>query len=206
MLITFEGIDGCGKTTQIQLLSNALKQQKIDFLLTKQPGGTQIGQQIRTLLLDPQNESMTASTELLLYLADRLQHIEEIIRPALKNGQLVLCDRYHDATLAYQGGGRQLDLKWLQPLLKQLIQPQLTFLFPISPEASQDRINFRKQANGSQPCRLESEKASFFSAVSAAYLQLAHLEPKRFCVIPAEQPVETIHQQVLEQVIQTLGL
>ena len=204
MLITFEGIDGCGKTTQINLLAQALRAWGFDPLLTKQPGGTEIGLKIRALLLDPNHKALCSQAELLLYMADRFQHLEEVIHPALKSGKLVLCDRYHDATLAYQGGGRGLNLDWLKPLEALLATPALTFLFQISPEKARDRINRRAQEQGGEPCRLEGEEKSFFTRVAQAYQDLSARFPERFCVIDAERPPEVVQAEVLQQVLKKI--
>ena len=135
MFITFEGIDGSGKSTQISLLCNELERRGLPFILTRQPGGTEIGAKIRQILLDPENSAMDPKAELLLYLADRVQHLQEVIRPALAEGKLVLCDRYHDATLAYQGAGRGLDLSWMEELSKDLIlTPDLTIWMELDPK------------------------------------------------------------------------
>jgi len=200
MLVTFEGIDGCGKTTQIKLLQDALVDLGLEPLLTKQPGGTEIGVKIRALLLDRANAAMCAETELLLYMADRMQHLSEVIKPAIGSGQLVLCDRFHDATIAYQGGGRGLDLSWLKPLEAKMITPSLTFFFHISPEVSKERIHLR----GEELCRLEAEEKSFFERVNQGYLDLAQGSPNRFVVIDAEQPIATVHQAVLSKVMKLI--
>lgn len=204
MLITFEGIDGSGKTTQMELLAQALKQWGTDAVLTRQPGGTDIGRQIRRILLDKNNAKMRPTTELLLYMADRIQHVEEAIRPALKEGKLVFCDRYHDATLAYQGGGRGLDLNWLKPLEELLELPALTLFFRIAPELAQQRLNQRNQTKGMEPCRLESEKRTFFEATDHAYLKLAERAPERIMIIDAARPVEVVHKEVTELVLKRI--
>jgi len=204
MLITFEGIDGCGKTTQINLLAQALQAWGFDPILTKQPGGTEIGAKIRALLLDPSHKALCPQSELLLYMADRFQHLAEVIHPALKSGKLVLCDRYHDATLAYQGGGRGLNLEWLRPLEAQLATPALTFLFQISPEAARARINRRNEEQGVESCRLEGEEKSFFDRVAQAYQDLSARCPERFWVIDAQRPTEVIHAEVLQQVLKKI--
>lgn len=204
MLITFEGIDGSGKTTQMELLAQALKQWGSEVLLTRQPGGTEIGRQIRQILLDTRNRKMRPTTELLLYMADRIQHVEEAIRPALKEGKLVFCDRYHDATLAYQGGGRGLDLNWLKPLEELLELPALTLFFRIAPQTAQERLNQRNREKGMEPCRLESEKLAFFEATDHAYLRLAERAPERIMVIDANRPVEAIHTEVVELVLKRI--
>jgi len=205
MLITFEGIDGCGKTTQINLLKEALSNAGHDPLLTKQPGGTELGAKIRGLLLDRSNEAMCPQTELLLYMADRMQHLEDVIKPALAADRLVLCDRYHDATLAYQGGGRGLDLSWLKPLESQIIAPTKTFVFQISPEVSKQRVLARSQSGGEAICRLEAEEKAFFERTNQAYLALAQAEPSRFVVIDAELPIQEIHEMLRQEVLDLIA-
>ncbi len=156
MFITFEGIDASGKTTQMELLKETLTAKGYQFIQTRQPGGTEIGQKIREILLDPKNSQMIPEAEVLLYMADRIQHINQVIKPAIQENTIVLCDRYHDATVAYQGGGRQLDLSWLDPLTeKLLLTPDLTLWFDISVEESQRRLNIRNEQQNIEHCRLE---------------------------------------------------
>ena len=191
-LITFEGIDGSGKTTQMGRLSERLKALGRPFMTTREPGATDIGRQIRQILLDPKNRAMRPDVELLLYMADRIQHLEEQIRPALEKGQLVLCDRYHDATLAYQGGGRGLDLGWLKPLEAKLVKPLRTYFIRIDPEESRSRLDRRNRDQGMDNCRLEEEDLAFFRAVDRGYQQLALAEPQRFCIIDGLGELEAI--------------
>ncbi|MED5290364.1 MAG: dTMP kinase, partial [SAR324 cluster bacterium] len=135
--ITFEGIDGCGKTTQIQLARTFLEKQGNQVITTLEPGGTDIGIQIRKILLNQKNQSLVQESEMLLYLADRIQHLKEVILPALEKGNLVLCDRFHDSTVAYQGFGRGLDLKLIRSIEEKAITPHapfLTFLLDIEPK------------------------------------------------------------------------
>jgi dTMP kinase len=203
MLITFEGIDASGKTTQIGLLEKALRDRNRDVLVTRQPGGTVIGSEIRRILLDPKYGRMVPETEVLLYMADRIQHLQEVVLPALQQGSVVLCDRYHDATLAYQGDGRQLDLSWLTPLTeKQLITPALTFWFDISVAESISRLKARNAAYAVENCRLESENEGFFDRVRRGYQALQQKEPDRFVRIDGEQPIEHIHRVVVEIVLE----
>ena len=139
MLITFEGIDGCGKTTQIEMACEWLEKQGYAVLSTFQPGGTEVGRQIRDILLKRKNRSLLQETELLLYLADRVQHLKEVILPAIEDGKLVLSDRFHDSTVAYQGFGRGVDLSLIQSIEENVINPHapdLTFLFRIDPSIS----------------------------------------------------------------------
>jgi len=206
MFITFEGIDASGKTTQLQLLESVLREKGHDILVTRQPGGTTIGQKLRAILLDPANDRLVPESEVLLYVADRIQHIREIIQPALDRGTIVLCDRYHDATLAYQGGGRQLDLGWLRELaINHIIQPDLTIWFDISVAHSQTRLRERNKAQDTVNCRLESEDGRFFERVRSAYARMCSDEPDRYVRVHAEGDVQEIHLQVLKTVLQRLG-
>ena len=173
-------------------LSERLKALGRPFMTTREPGATDIGRQIRQILLDPKNRAMRPDVELLLYMADRIQHLEEQIRPALEKGQLVLCDRYHDATLAYQGGGRGLDLGWLKPLEAKLVKPLRTYFIRIDPEESRSRLDRRNRDQGMDNCRLEEEDLAFFRAVDRGYQQLALAEPKRFCIIDGLGELEAI--------------
>ncbi|MBU3917580.1 dTMP kinase [bacterium] len=202
MFITFEGIDASGKTTQMRLLEKYLLKHKYDILVTRQPGGTKIGQLIRGILLDPENTQMDSVTEVLLYMADRIQHLREIIIPALKQGKIVFCDRYHDATLAYQGGGRQLDLSWLEPLQKKFVLvPDLTIWFDVSVEESQRRLNQRNLDQNVENCRLESEDETFFNRIRQGYQNLHDKEPHRFIKISAADDIEVIQQKILDIVL-----
>ena len=206
MLITFEGIDASGKTTQIDLLEKELQNRNLSFIFTRQPGGTQIGRKIRQILLDPENSELVSETEVLLYMADRIQHIKEVIQPALDRHQIVFCDRYHEATLAYQGGGRQLDLSWLEPLQeKHIIVPDRTLWFDISIEQSQERLQQRNQSQETENCRLESENVLFFKRVRAVYDQMNNNEPDRFIRVDAGRSVQEVHQQVLNIILDLIG-
>ncbi|MFH2130588.1 MAG: dTMP kinase [bacterium] len=202
MFITFEGIDASGKTTQLYLLERELKKSGFRVLTTRQPGGTSIGLLIRQILLNPEHVQMVPEAEVLLYMADRVQHIKEVILPALARDEIVLCDRYHDATLAYQGGGRQLDLSWLKQLeKKQIVTPDLTFWFDISVEQSQERLKQRNQAQDTENCRLESENTQFFNRVRSEYARLCLADQSRFIQIEAWEDIPTIHQQLLKIVL-----
>lgn len=197
LFITFEGIDASGKTTQLELLKQELTNKGYNVLVTRQPGGTKIGQQIRQILLNPAHTEMVPQAELLLYMADRVQHIQEVIEPALQAGKIVLCDRYHDATIAYQGGGRGLDLSWIQQLEKETVRtPDLTLWFELSVEESQKRLNSRNQATGEENCRIEREKQEFFIKVNQGYREIQQSDPDRFLHIDAEQTIEKIQTQV----------
>jgi dTMP kinase len=199
MFITFEGIDASGKSTQLELLGKNLHDQGFDVIITRQPGGTQIGQQIRKVILDPDNTDMIPETEVLLYMADRLQHISEVIKPALDGGKIVISDRYHDATTVYQGSGRELDLSWLNLIEDRFIlKPDLTFWINISLEESQSRLEKRNQMQGIQNCRLESEGAQFFTRIIEAYDRLSKSEPERFVNINGELRRRDIQTEILD--------
>jgi len=184
--ITFEGIDGCGKTTQLRLLAQRLREQGRAVVETVEPGGTEIGRQIRKILLDPANTSIHARTELLLYFASRAQNVEEVIRPALAAGQIVLCDRFTDSTLAYQGHGRGLDpdvILALDRIACHGLHPDTTILIDIDLETSLARARRRNERVGQEESRIDDEHASFHARVRDGYLALARREPQRFVVI-----------------------
>jgi dTMP kinase len=202
-LITFEGIEGSGKTTQIQMLSNDLEERGIDHVLTREPGGTPIGDQIRRLVLDPRNGGMTSTCELFLYAAARAQHIEEVIRPALDRRQFVLSDRFRDATLAYQGYGRGLPMEPIRRLheIEVLsLEPDMTLLFDIEAEPAIHRARGRDHSTFSDQTRFEQEDLAFHERVRTGYLELAGQSPERFVVIDARGSAEEVHTRVLAAV------
>jgi dTMP kinase len=206
--ITFEGIEGSGKTTQIQMLSNHFEERGIDHLLTREPGGTPIGDQIRKLVLNPGNAAMTPTCELLLYAAARAQHIEQVISPALLAGRLVLCDRFKDATMAYQGFGRGIRLDVVDALhgLETLsIQPDLTFLFDIEAGVALLRARTRDHTKSRDETRFEQEALEFHERVRSGYLEMARQEPGRFVVVDARGTVEEVHHRVVEAMDRFLG-
>ena len=199
--VTFEGVEGSGKTTQIQMLSNHLEERGIDHLLTREPGGTPIGDQIRSLVLDPRNAAMTPICELLLYGAARAQHIEQVIRPALLSGRLVLCDRFKDATMAYQGSGRGIRLDLIDALhgLEILsLQPDMTVLFDIEEETALNRARARDHGRSQDETRFERESLEFHRRVRSGYLEMARQEPGRFVVVDALGTIEVVHRRVVE--------
>jgi len=205
MFITFEGIDASGKSTQLELLGKNLHDQGFDVIITRQPGGTQIGQQIRKVILDPENTDMIPETEVLLYMADRLQDISEVIRPALDSGKIVISDRYHDATTVYQGSGRELDLSWLKAIEDRfIIKPDLTFWINISLEESLTRLEKRNQMQGIENCRLESEGTQFFTRIIEGYDRLSQSEPERFVNINGEMRRSEIQTEILDVLLPKL--
>jgi dTMP kinase len=198
--VTFEGIEGSGKTTQIQMFSNLLEERGVEHLLTREPGGTPIGNLIRRLVLDPEHQAMTPTCELLLYAAARAQHIEQVIRPAIAEGRLVLCDRFRDATIAYQGYGRGLPIGLIRSLheLEVLsLQPDLTLVFDIEAGAALARARSRDAANRPEETRFEQEDLAFHDKVRRGYLEIARREPGRCVVLDAHGSVEQVHARVV---------
>jgi len=203
MFITFEGIEGSGKTTQIRAIAKALAQDGIPCRMTREPGGTDIGARIRAILLHPDNKDLVHKAELLMYMADRVQHVETVVRPALNRGETVLCDRYLDATLAYQGYGRGLNVDLLCGLHRLLLndfKPDLTFLLDLSPEIGLSRAWRRIDAAGeeAEQTRFEEEALGFHERVRAGYLDLARREPDRFRIVDAAQGPARVQEAILE--------
>jgi dTMP kinase len=200
--ITFEGIDGSGKTTQLRLLENFLQQAGCEVLLTREPGGTPVGNRLRAALLDAQEE-VDPLTELLVFAADRAQHVRRVLRPALEAGQVVFSDRYADATAAYQGAGRGFSPELIAEIIElatEGLKPDLTLLFDLSVEDSSTRTS--RRANGKhQGDRLDAETAEFHTRVRDAYLRLAQAEPDRIKIVNTNQPLELTHERVKEIVI-----
>ncbi|MGB0205197.1 MAG: dTMP kinase [Neptuniibacter sp.] len=201
--ITVEGTEGVGKSTNIDYLYNLLKQEGIEVVLTREPGGTPLAEELRSLLLTPREEKVSEDTELLLMFAARAQHIENVIRPALERGAWVISDRFTDATFAYQGGGRGVSMEHIETL-ERLVQhglhPDLTFLLDLPVEIGLQRASAR-----SAPDRFEQEKLNFFEKVRAAYLMRAENEPERFAVIDASRDLESVQEQILTAVKEYLG-
>ena len=195
MFITFEGPDGSGKTTQIRLLTEWLQEQGHEVMLTREPGGTDIGGQVRTVLHDPKNTAMDARAEILLYSADRAQHVAQRIRPALAAGQIVISDRYYDSTLAYQGYGRGLDLEMLRTITAfatRGLTPDLSLYLDISPQAGLER----RQSSGDEWNRLDAEALEFHQQVRDGYLELVKQEPARWEVVDAARSVEEVQKDI----------
>lgn len=199
MFITFEGPEGSGKTTQVRRVGDTLRATGVDCIVTKEPGGTPLADQIRAILLHSEN-SMDRLTELLLYAASRRQHVVEVIRPALNRGELVLCDRFTDATLAYQGFGRLLDLDRLRGLndwVTDSLVPDLTLLFDIEEEAGLRRARSRNAAATKDEGRFEAEDVRFHRRVREGYLALATAEPQRFAIIDASGSIEEVYERTM---------
>ncbi|HTG82015.1 MAG TPA: dTMP kinase [Geobacteraceae bacterium] len=192
--ITFEGIEGCGKTTQLRLLADNLRGRGHRVTVTREPGGCPIADRIRNILLDADNKAMTATTELLLYAAARAQHVAEVIEPALEAGRIVLCDRFTDATIAYQGDGRGLDsavIAELNRLATGRIRPYLTVLVDCPVEVglarAMERIN---SSHGAREERFELESLQFHRRVRDGYLKLVEQERERFIVVDGSGSIE----------------
>jgi dTMP kinase len=210
--ITFEGIEGSGKTTQIQLLSVRLESAGVEHILTREPGGTEIGNRIRSLLLDPAHRDLTPLSELLLYQAARAQHLARVIIPALAERKLVLCDRYKDATRAYQGDGRHLPAELVETLNRLdllALEPDLTLLFDIDPETALARARRREGRVLRDQSRFEQEDMEFHRRVRDAYRRLAASHPQRIRVLEGDGGIEEVHERVvatLRSAFPSLGL
>lgn len=200
--ITLEGIEGVGKSTCLKFLQHYLSKRNINPVITREPGGTPIAEAIRKVLLSPHQEPVCHDTELLLMFAGRAQHISQIILPALQNGQWVLCDRFTDASYAYQGGGRGIPLERIAALEQWVqgdLRPDLTLLF----DAPVNTALMRMKKRG-KPDRIETEQKHFFTRVRNCYLERAAQEPQRFRIINARKPLAVVKQQlqrIIEEVI-----
>jgi dTMP kinase len=193
VLITFEGVEGSGKSTQAELLFQMLRTRGVDCILTREPGGTPIGERIRDILLDPACREMHAKTELLLYLASRNQHVQEKLLPALRAGKVVISDRYSESSFAYQGLGRDLTLQKTSRLNKYAtggLTPDLTIVVDVPPEVGRERMK------GETLDRLESERLEFHCRVRDAYLQLARRAPKRIKVLDGRKSQAELAKEV----------
>lgn len=198
MFITFEGTEGCGKTTQVIALAEFLSQAGYTVVTTREPGGTPIGDQVRGILLDLENTSMHPRTEILLFQASRAQLVEQIIRPHLAKGGVVLCDRYADSTIAYQGYGYQLNLEQLRTLADFAtggLAPDLTLLLDVDVEEG-----LQRRAGGGGWNRLDAYDLEFYQRVRQGYHEMAAKEPRRWVVVDAGQPAEQV-QEVVRQVV-----
>jgi dTMP kinase len=198
--ITFEGIDGAGKSTQIEVVANSLRERGIAIVITREPGGTPLGEALRDVIL---HQPMTPAAETLLLFAARAEHLERVIRPALAAGQWVLCDRFTDATYAYQAGGRGMSVErigeleqWVHPDL----QPDLTLLFDVPPDVAAGRLALARSAD-----RFESERTDFFGNVRRAYLARAADQPQRFIVIDGTQAADVIGARLRELMLRWNG-
>ncbi|MDH0649654.1 dTMP kinase [Pseudomonas sp. GD03858] len=194
LFITLEGPEGAGKSTNREYLAARLREQGIDVVMTREPGGTPLAERIRELLLAPSEEAMAVDTELLLMFAARAQHLAEVIRPALARGAVVLCDRFTDATYAYQGGGRGLSVERiaiLEAFVQGDLRPDLTLVFDLPVEVGLARAAARGRLD-----RFEQEGQDFFEAVRQAYLRRAGQQPQRYSLLDAAQPLEAVQRAI----------
>ena len=200
LFITFEGVEGSGKTTQIQRLKRYLTQKGFPCRVTREPGGCPIGEKIRKILLNPEHREMSPLSELLLYEASRAQHVTEVVKPLLKKGLIVLCDRFSDASIAYQGYGRKLDLKWVERLNRlssQGIKPDITFLLDCPSDVGLKRALQRNQMlKKEKEERFEREKIQFHHRVRKGYLSIAKKEPHRVKVIDTREGEEKVFEKI----------
>jgi dTMP kinase len=205
--ITFEGIDGSGKSTQMRMLAGTLRAAGVDFDTTREPGGTPLGRRLREAFLETE-ETVAPIAELLLFAADRAQHVELLIKPALAQGRTILSDRYADATIAYQGAGRGFDESTVNQVIDLAtggLEPDLTLFFDITVERAIGRMADRDDENSVRN-RMDLETADFYTRVRDAYHGIAKREPDRFKVIDANGSVDDIHVQVVEIVSGFLGI
>jgi dTMP kinase len=211
--ITFEGLDGCGKSTQMERLARALRKQDLPVIVTREPGGTAAGEKIRGLLLDTRTSGLAPMAELALMFAARAQHAGEVILPGLVAGQIVLCDRFTDSSEAYQGGGRKLGSKPVHDLHRTLVgdlQPDLTILMDSDVAASVDRARRRNRAHSkthaSDENRFERENRAFFTRVRNTYLEIAKRETDRVALVDARGTPDQTHAKIIEIVRRRLHL
>jgi len=209
--ITFEGIDGSGKTTQLEMLAQRLREQGIAVTMAREPGGTPVGEAIRRILLDSATVRLSPVAEVLLYFASRAQNVVEVIQPALEAGQVALCDRYVDASAAYQGAGRGLGqavVSELERIACRGLKPDLTFVLDIAPATSVARALERNQGAArlgrEDESRFEREGLEFFTRVRRAYLEIAEREPERVVVVDGERTPDAIHAEIWEKVVERL--
>ena len=210
LFITFEGVEGSGKTTQIQRLRKYFAQKGISCKVTREPGGCPIGEKIRKILLNPDHHEMVPMTELLLYEAARAQHVTEVIKPFLKKGGVVLCDRFIDASFAYQGYGRRVDLRWIERLnhlCSQGIRPDVTFLLDCPTGVGLERALQRNRVlKREREERFEREKIQFHRRVRRGYLAIAKKEPRRVKVIDTRDGEDRVFDKIREIVDNLLGV
>lgn len=203
MFITVEGPDGSGKTTQLKLLVESLIERGYEVVMTREPGGTKVGNGIRDVLLSPENHEMTPRVEIMLYAASRSQNVDQVIRPALARGAVVVCDRFVDASVAYQGYGLQYDLKEiisLNELATAGVTPDLTFLFDLSPRQASRRMKERGQLD-----RIESRDEDFHQRVYDGFQTLLAQHPERMIQIEANRTIELIQDEVLDITLERLN-
>ena len=199
--VSFEGIEGCGKTTQIGLLSEALTRRAISHSVTREPGGTAVGEGIRRILLHSETIHLTAAAELLLFYASRSQNILEKIEPSLARGEVVICDRFYHASMAYQGYGRGIPIEFIEKLTELVCgerRPEITILLDIEPEIGLARARSRNSKRSEDEGRFEMEEIPFYTRIRNGYLELAARESNRIQIVAANRPIDAIHKEILE--------
>jgi len=211
LFITFEGPEGSGKTTQIKMVGEYLRERHIPYILTEEPGGTQLGHTLRKLLLNKSSLNIVGKAELLLFAAARAQHVEEVIRPALRGGAIVLCDRFADATIAYQGYGRGLNVEeigWINDYSSRNLKPDMTLFFDLPVEIGLDRAMGRIAQRTDSPAedRFEGEDLQFHRRVWEGYYTLIKAEPDRFRVINAARKIEQVFRDVCDHLDPVLSI
>lgn len=205
MLITFEGLDFSGKTTQIKLLTDKLQRNKFTVILVREPGGTIISEKIREILLDKKYSEMTEIAEIFLFSAARTQLVSQIINPALQSGKIVICDRFVDSTTAYQGYGRGIPIEAVEQINKLAtigLKPNLTFFIDIP----LSEITKRLMESNASTDRMESSGKNFFEKARIGYLQIAKIEPQRFIIIDGNRDIDTIHEEIWDIVRTKLNI
>ncbi len=199
LFVSFEGIEGCGKTTQIAALSRLLTDRSVPHTITREPGGTAVGDGIRKIVLDSATINLTTPAELLLFYASRSQNIAEKIRPALERGETVICDRYYDASMAYQGYGRGVPLNFIEKLTDLVCadyRPDVTILLDIDPKTGLERARARNSLQVADEGRFEAEDLEFYGRIREGYLELARKNPERIRVIEAGRSIEEVGKQI----------
>jgi dTMP kinase len=205
LFITLEGIDGCGKSTQRDMLAQRIKEHGLEVVITREPGGTEIGEDIRTLLISDASVHVAPTTELLLYVAARAQHVAELIRPSLEAGRVVISDRYTDSTVAFQGYGRGLDPEIIEKLNEFAtggLVPDLTIVFDLDPALAQTRLGSRPV--GGLLGAFDEQHSDFHQRMREGYLKMARKDPSRIRLVDASGAVEETHSRVMELVLQLL--
>lgn len=208
LFVSFEGVEGCGKSTQIFLLADYLLDNNIPHVVSREPGGSKTGRKIRDILLDTTNTNLNSTAELLLYAADRSQHLSEVINPAIAEGNVVLCDRYIDATSAYQGYGRQLDsdlVDQLNAIASNGLKPDITFLITCPVEVGLTRALRRSKLESANAMRFENEDLSFHKRVMEGYEQALEDEPERIVEIAGVRPIKDVHQNIIDVLMDKFG-
>lgn len=210
LFITFEGIDGCGKSTQVKLLADALTAAGVSPVYTREPGGTRVGEQVRPLLLSDSSADVFPLTEVLLLAAARAQHVLEVIKPGVDSGRVVLCDRYVDSTVAFQGYGRGVNLDLIEAVNRIAtggLTPVMTILYDVDPRVARARLEARPERSAAEPARdrFDVEGLNFHTMVRKGYLDLAAAAPGRIRVIDSSRPIDAVHAETKKLVLELVG-